>query len=217
MAGGLVHIAFAGLALIITHYALSLTALRGALIGRLGEGPYKGLHSLVSLGALVWLWWAYRTVSGPSLWWESGSIGLWLPMVLVPISFIMMAASGMAKGGGQARGLHRVTRHPMLWGVVLWAVSHIVANGMANEVLFFGAFVALAVVGGLVLDHRNVREGDEAYRAFHAEISNIPFAAVLDGRQRLGPVLSELGWKPVVAGLVVSLVFIGLHPYLFGV
>jgi uncharacterized membrane protein len=117
---------------------------RAELIERMGEGPYKGLYSLVSavgLGLIVWGY--YRTRSGPAaadiLYWPP-SWGRHATMLLVLLAMISIAVY-LHKGR-----LKLWLRHPMSIGVGLWAIGHLLSNGRASSVVLFGAFLAYSVL-----------------------------------------------------------------------
>ncbi|MEO1248441.1 MAG: NnrU family protein [Pseudomonadota bacterium] len=214
MTGGLVHVGLAGLLVVITHVGLPGSPLRAVLIDRMGKGPYMALYSLISLGSFAWLWLAFRAVQAPALLWHFGAVGAWLPLGLVPVALVMLADGILWRGEPRAHGLRRITRRPMPWAVALWSLAHLIANGMAHEMIFFGTMLALGLFGAVTVDRREAAKGHEAYRA---QTSNIPFAAILDGRQSLRPVIREMGWKPFALGLALAVILIGAHPFLFGV
>lgn len=115
---------------------------RAAQIARMGEGPWKGAYTLLSIVGLVLVVWGYgmaRQVAVP-LWhppvWTSH---LAAPLMLV--SFILLAASKGPRNPVRAR-LH----HPMLLGVKVWALAHLLANGTLADVLLFGSFLLWAVL-----------------------------------------------------------------------
>jgi uncharacterized membrane protein len=132
----------------------TLTTIRGSraqLIGRLGEGGYKGLYSLVSAAGLVLIVWGFgRYRSG-------GYIPLWDPpgwlhpvtLVLMWFSFVALAAAYLP--AGKIKGM---LRHPMLAGVKAWALAHLLVNGDLGSLLLFGALLAWAVYDRIALKRR---------------------------------------------------------------
>jgi uncharacterized membrane protein len=211
--------------LLATHYGISSTPLRDWLVGRIGERPYLVLYSLVALGALVWLIFAYRRAPYIELWTAPGW-SAWLPLVVMPFALLLLVCgvstmNPTAVGSPDtldqaepARGILRVTRHPFMWGVALWALTHIVPNGDAAAVVLFGTFAALALLGTLLIDHKfRARRGPQ-WQRFAAMTSNLPFAAILTGRQHL--VLAEIGWQRGGIALALYVVLLVLHPWLFG-
>jgi uncharacterized membrane protein len=144
----------------------------------------------------------------------------------MPFSFILLAcglfsrnptAVGQAKAMASAepaRGIIRVTRHPMMWGFILWAVAHILARGELKATVFFGAFLLLAALGALLIDRRKEQTLGEDWKRFAAVTSYFPFVAIAAGRNRLD--WREIGWRNPAIGLALYAAFFWLHPMLFG-
>ena len=211
--------------LLATHYGISSTPLRAWLVARLGERPYLGLYSLIALGAIVWVVSAYRRAPYIELWLAPGWLA-WVPLIVVPFALVL-AVSGLsapnptAVGAADAldrpepvRGIFRVTRHPFLWSVGLWAAAHIVVNGDLAGLVLFATFGALALVGTLLIDRKFAARRGADWQRFAAATSNLPFAAILAGRQRL--VMIEIGWWRIALALVIYIALLAAHPWLFG-
>ena len=206
------------------HLLVSGTRVRGVLVARLGERPYQGLFSLASAGVLGWLIWAYVRARRPELTLLADWRWLAAALVFVAFTFIVLGllTPGPTVVGGEkrlareesARGIHRVTRHPFLWGVSLWAAVHAVFNpGLAN-LLFFGTFVVVGVAGTFSIDAKRARAFGDSWRRYCERTSNIPFAAILRGRNTLA--LREFGWLGPGAVLAVFVAFSLLHARFFG-
>jgi uncharacterized membrane protein len=102
-----------------------------------------------------------------------------------------------------------------MWGVALWALAHVLANGAAAAVVLFGTFTILALVGTLLIDHKfRMRRGTEWLR-LAAATSNLPLVAIVAGRQHLVP--GEIGWLRIGIALALYVALLALHPWLFGV
>lgn len=206
------------------HLLVSGTRVRDALVAKLGEARYRGVFSLASAGVLGWLIWAYVQVRVPAptplIDWR------WLGGALVFAAFLLivlgLATPGPTIVGGEkllargveARGVHRITRHPFLWGIALWAAVHLAFNPDAASLWFFGTFVLVAVAGTFSLDAKRLRLYGEDWRRYAAQTSNIPFAAIARGRGRLA--VGELGWGKLAAAVVAYVAFALLHARLFG-
>jgi uncharacterized membrane protein len=108
----------------------------------------------------------------------------------------------------------RVTRHPVMWGIFLWAVVHLLANGDMASVLFFGTFATLAMVGTHVIDLKRTRRNEPGWGVFMQATSNVPFLAIAERRQRFRP--REIGLTRVAAALALYVLLIVIHPWLFG-
>jgi uncharacterized membrane protein len=107
-------------------------------------------------------------------------------MLLAVVLFVMMLATpspaSMRPGATVARGVLRVTRHPMNMAFACFGIAHVAANGFLGDVFFFGQFAVLGLVGAFHQDARLVRVRGERYREFMASTSVLPFAAILQGR-----------------------------------
>lgn len=211
----------AALCLLVTHFGIAGSSLRPRLVAAMGEPAYRAVYSVVALAATVWLVVAWRTAPFVELW-PSGPGLRHLPMLVMPVALLLIACGVMQRnptaigaGSGEARGMVRVTRHPVMWGIGLWALVHILANGDLAAILFFATFAVLAFGGMATLDRKYAARDPAGWRQLVASTSILPFRAILDGRQRLRP--REIGWAPlaVAAGLFVVLLL--LHPWVIGV
>lgn len=227
MTGTIAHLSAAGLFLLLTHFGISSTPLRAALVGRLGEKPYLGLYSLVSALAFWWLVAAYKAAPHVPVWPPAGGLA-WVPVLLVPVALFLLVAGlstpnptsvGQEKlltGDREpVRGILRVTRNPFLWGVGLWAVAHMVPNGDLASLILFGTLALLALGGSVLIDAKLARRLGAAWDRYAARTSNLPFAAILAGRQSL--VWREIGWWRPALALLLYGGLLHLHRTLFGV
>lgn len=213
-----------GLTFVGSHFLMSLAEVRGPLVQRLGESGFLGVYSLVSAVLLVLMVLAYGEADRSIYWWypepmhASIAIGvMWFATVFIAGSFMAPNPSSVgmgdkAKEGPQ--GMLRVTRHPLLWGIGLWAFAHVLANGDVSSVMFFLSFGVLAVVGALVLDRKKASQLGSDWTSFMTQTSLVPFAAILGGR-------TQFAARELVGPLLVgSLVYAGLywaHEWLSGV
>jgi uncharacterized membrane protein len=119
----------------------------------------------------------------------------------------------LLEGEPEVRGILRVTRHPFLWGVGLWAALHLIVNGDVAALILFGALLGLVVAGTRSIDAKRQIAFGEHWARFAAQTSALPFLAMCDGRQprdwRL--LLAEIGWPRLAAAAVAWLVVMYLH------
>lgn len=205
------------------HFLLSSPQVRSRLVARLGAGPFLGLYSLLMLAAFAWLIASYARAPREQLWIAPGS-AYWLPIILMPFAFILLVGSlsqrnptavGADPGRQPTRpGMVAVTRHPMLWGFALWAGSHLVVNGDIASAIFFGSFLLLAVGGTLAIDDKLRRRDPAGWQSLKQRSSNLPLGAMLTGRARPEPTALA---APIIGGLILFVVVLLLHPWLFGV
>jgi uncharacterized membrane protein len=209
-----VHLALATTAFLGTHF-VSSTPLRPALVRAMGEWPYRGLYALVAFATLGWMIWAYANAPTEPLW-----PGLRpLPAAVMPFAFILLVcgfwrnptivgADRLLKSADPARGMIRITRHPIMWSFMLWSLAHVLARGDVKSVIFFGGLFALAALGTVSIDSKKASNPDWA--RFASVTSNIPFVAIAQGRNRI--VWREIGWLRPAAGLALFFLVFFFHP-----
>lgn len=211
----------ATLAFLALHIVPS-TPLRALAARSIGEGAYLGLFGVASLACLVGMSMAYARAPVEVLW-----PGLRLaPVLVLPFAFVFLACglfssnptavaqSGALRHPEAARGILRITRHPVMWAIMLWAGAHLLALGSLKAVVFFGGLLLLAAAGTTLQDARKAKALGEDWKRFAASTSNIPFAAIAQGRNRLA--WREIGgWKPA-AGLALFALLLYSHAWLFG-
>ena len=108
---------------------------------RLGEGAYKGVYSLVSLLGFALIVWGFGVArQQPVLLWSPPVAMRHLAALLTLLSFVLLAAAYVPGNGIKAR-----VHHPMVLGVKVWALAHLLANGTVAQMVLFGSFLAWAV------------------------------------------------------------------------
>ncbi|MEO1330057.1 MAG: NnrU family protein [Pseudomonadota bacterium] len=123
----------------VTHMVPRWRALRKAAVDRLGEMGYKAVYSLVALAALVLIVRGYKGADFVPVY-EPFEKGRAIAHALMPFSFILAAGANMRSN------LKRYVRHPLSLSVMLWALSHLAANGDLASVILFGGMFAFAAV-----------------------------------------------------------------------
>lgn len=126
---------------------------------RMGEGAWKGLYSLASAVGLALVVWGYGLA-------RQQPVALWVPPVgmrhaaalLTLLAFLLLAAAYVPRNAIKAR-LH----HPMVLGVKVWALAHLLSNGNLADVVLFGAFLLWAV-----LSFRAARQRDRVQGTVYA-------------------------------------------------
>lgn len=151
------------LILFFATHSLRLFApgLRARLIDTMGEKPFKGVYSLVSVLTIVFIAYAFneaRQVTGmlyyPPVWMAHIAVTLML------IAMICLVASALPAGHIATK-----TKHPLILAVKIWAFSHLLANGEISSVILFASFLAWGVVMRIVLKRR-ARAGENLTRPF---------------------------------------------------
>ena len=195
-----------------SHVGLSSLRVRPKLVGALGEVAFLGLYSVVALAIFVPLMWLYFTHKheGPALWLlPRGALLSWtlyvamaVALVLLVASFVNPSPAGMAPNTSSTpRGVHWITRHPLVMAFVVFALAHLLPNGFASDVAFFGGFAAFAVVAAAHQDSRKRVAGPAGYTEFAAATPFFPFTGsrTLQGLRELSPVAIGVGLALAVA------------------
>ena len=212
-----------------SHLVISSRAVRPRLIALVGERAYPGIYSLVSLGTFIplVLAFAYHKHSGAMMWNLRDVPTLrylvWLLMLFAFIvliaSFITpnpgsMSAQGEARNAGVARGVLKISRHPSFVAFSTFGIAHILMNGFVGDVIFFGTFPALSIIGGMHQDARKEVQLGESYKFLEEKTSFFPGLALVDGRQHWTS--ADLPWAAIAIGLVLTALILWLHPIIFG-
>ena len=138
-----------------------------------------------------------------------------LALVLLVLSLANPSPASMLPGMVEARGVLRITRHPMNMAFALFGLAHLVANGFLGDIFFFGQFVVLGVLGAYHQDARKAREKSEGYLEFKRQTSILPFVAILTRRNRLEA--AELAFPLFLIAVVAFVALVVFHGKLFGV
>ena len=173
----------ASVAFVGTHFAMS-HSLRAGMVARLGAGGFMGVYSLVSFATLGWMVVAFRAArpGSATLWdagqagWIVGSLLLWLGSILFAGSLRGNPALPGARVSGEAPGgVFCITRHPMMWGFALWAVTHAIVAPTAPGLVLSGAIAFLAIGGAAGQDAKKERLIGERWRGWERQTSFVPF------------------------------------------
>jgi uncharacterized membrane protein len=163
-----------GLLILIVGLVLFLGVHAFVTIARVGEGPYKGLFSLVSVFGIVAIAWGF------SLYRQTGWIDVWHPptflrhitVVLVWPAIILVAAAYLP---GRIKA---AAKHPMLAGVKLWAFAHLLSNGDLGGILLFGSFLAWGVYARVAAKRRGEAVGANPTLGIGSSLTNDAIAVV---------------------------------------
>lgn len=217
----------AAVAWVAVHIGVSGTRLRDRIVAATGEKAFRGLFVLASFALLGWLGWSFGA-AGPVrvLWHAPRWLVVLMMLLMLPALHLLVAALSMPNptsvtgaraldASTPARGLLRVTRHPMLWAFALWGLVHMVVLGTVSAVVLTGAIIVTALAGMPSLDAKYARRRPDRWPAFAAVTSRLPFVAIAQGRNHL--VWSEIGWWRPLLAIVLWVALIALHPWAFGV
>ncbi|MBA4766710.1 MAG: MFS transporter [Porphyrobacter sp.] len=216
MDGNLITLAAANAAFVGLHFAMS-HPLRAPLVKALGAGGFTLAYTVVSFATLGWVAHAFGAAPGADLpgsgeiGWLAATILTWFAMVLLAGSLIGNPALPTPMAEAQARaepkGVFRVTRHPMMWGIGLWALSHMVLFWSTRTMVTAFAMGVLALVGSKLQDGKKAALMGEAWAEWSSRTSYWP---------RFGQLFS-VGAVPLVVGTVLWLAASWIHLWHAGI
>ncbi len=216
MHSALLSLVLAAIAFIGSHFLLS-HPLRAPLVARIGEKGFLGLYSLVALATLFWMSRAFQAAPAPDLP-GSGDIFWVVASVLTILALVLFLGSlrgnpALPRPGEapaipeEARGVFAVTRHPMMWGFALWAVSHLILWWSWRTLVVTLAIGVLALLGAHLQDRKKARLVGPAWSKWEARTSYWPRLSAL----------SSVGWGLWLAAITLWLAITWLHMPLGGV
>jgi uncharacterized membrane protein len=166
------------------HFVPAIPSLKNSIVSSLALKTYKGLFAIIALIGLVLIIVGKMKADFVSVYTPMNG-AKHIAMTLMLIAFILLPAAHM-KGN-----IKRVTRHPMLWGVVCWSTAHLLANGDLASVIMFGSLGLYSLIAMLTANARGVQKQTE----------KLPFKKDL---------------IVFAAGFTTYVLVLMLHPYLFG-
>lgn len=219
-------VSFAGI-----HLLVSGTGLRDVLIHYLDERAYRALFSMASIATLIWLSRAYSHAyaTDTTVYWVlpsavhyGGPVMIFALFLAVPglvsPSPTALGQEGLLLREPEPRGMQRITRHPFLWGVMIWAIFHLCANGDRASVVFFSTFLLVAGVGTRSIDAKRKKVLGETWTMYRTQTSNIPFVALGGKRTRFArtrDAFREIGLWRVLLAVAVFCALVAVHYPLF--
>lgn len=193
--------------------------LRPWLQARLGASGFTMAYSALSLAVLAWLIAAAGRAPHVALWdWAPWQVHVPLT-VMGPVCLILALSIGRPNpfsfGGARSDqfdparpGIVRLSRHPLLLALALWAAAHLVPNGDLAHVILFGTFAAFALLGGRLIDRRKRREMGPEWQQMRDRVADAPL---------LSAALSGGALLRLAAGIALYGALLWAHPFLFGV
>jgi uncharacterized membrane protein len=165
---------------------------RTRMVARVGDKPWKAVYALLAVVGFVLIVYGYGAArQSPMVLWPQPPVAMrHIAALLTLLAFVLVVAAYLPGNQLKAR-----LNHPMLLGVKLWALAHLLANNTLADLLLFGSFLAWAVV-----DFASARRRDRATGKVYAAGNGTRTAIT------------------VVVGLVAWAVFaLWLHPLWIGV
>jgi uncharacterized membrane protein len=210
---------------LLSHLIAATPAIRRRLVDLLGEVLFTICYSAMSLTLFTWLIQSaqqapYVELWPPQVWTYAITVGL------MPVAALLFGAgllqpnpfsiAFVATPFDPARpGAVAITRHPLLWGLGLWGLAHVPANGDLAAVLMFGGLGSFGFIGMWAVEARKRKVlGEEQWQKLAGPTSVLPFAALLSGRARWPTDRGTLIGGAIGLAVALWLVF-GGHFWLF--
>jgi uncharacterized membrane protein len=210
-----------------THIVLAENPARGALVRILGERPFAWSYGAIAIVQLVWIGQAVE--AAPVVrYWEPPTWSAAIPLLVMPLALLLLVCgftqnnpTATLAAGRLARrevtGVLAITRHPVMWGLGLWALSHLAVVAETAEALRYAALAALALLFLPRIEAKQrAKWGEVAWADFAARSSRIPFVAIFAGRARLD--WRDIGWVRLAAVILLyGALVVWLHTAVLGV
>ena len=196
-----------------THFLMS-HPLRPKMVAGLGNNGFQIVYSIISLATLLWAISAYRDApfSAPlwaandGLWWAASVLTL-IGSILFVGSFIgnpaMPSPGASAAAKGMPRGVFGITRHPMMWGLALFAASHILISPQVSLIILAVGITFLALAGSAGQDKKKAVTMGPDWSGWTAKTSYWPFGLQLAGKA--GWASAYPGRTPLLGGVLLWL------------
>lgn len=216
MDGAIITLIAANVAFVGTHFAMS-HPLRAPMVKALGAGGFQGVYTVVSFATLAWVYFAF-TAAPPADLPGSGEVG-WIAATIITLpAMILLAGSFMGnpalptpmaetQARAEPKGVFKVTRHPMMWGIGLWAASHIVLFWSTRTLVTALAMGVLALVGAKFQDAKKEVLMGAAWAEWESKTSYWPRWGALPG----------VGAVPLIAGTMMWLAGSYIHLWRAGI
>lgn len=138
---------------------------------------------------------AYSNVGHTDFVWLPSVLGDKITQVMMLFAVVLLVLGTMIRNptsivwpdaiNDEYRGVIKITRHPIQWAIVLYAIAHLISNGDRASIVLFGTLDLVALLGTFAKDAKKRALNDPKWQSFLDSTSNIPFAALLSGRTNL--------------------------------
>jgi uncharacterized membrane protein len=209
---------------LVSHVLPAVPPWRRALVARVGEPAFIAAYSLMSAGLFAWLIVTARQAPYLPLW-PPAPLAYAFAVIMLPLALMLLLAGILAPNplsisfvpGDPAKlpGIIAITRHPILWGLGLWGLAHVPANGDMVALIMFGGLGGFALLGMAMVERRKRRAlGAARWQQLASGTSIVPLAALLAGRARFSA--DPRTMAGLLAGAVIAIFLLaGGHLWLF--
>lgn len=205
----------------LTHSIPVRPGVKSRITAQIGQRGFGIGYSILSLAVLSLLIWSAGEAPYVQLWpqmiWQRHVVHVGMLAVCLILAFSIARPNPFSFGGAHndafaptRPGIVRLTRHPVLLALALWAGLHLLPNGDLAHVLLFGVLGSFAIAGRALINRRKQREMEQGHwKALNAAVQNAPLVQ--------WPVsVAGAGFRLVV-GVVTFVILLALHPVVIGV
>ena len=214
------------LVFVASHVILMRPKLKSRLENLMHPTGFLVFFCLLSLGLFSWV--TFEAIHAPQIQlWTNLPWHHWVAIVLIALAVVFIVfgtripnpfsiLGNRAPYISENPGILAVTRHPVFYGIALWALGHLIANGTLAFTLFFGSQFAFALIGAFMLD-RKARKmiGTDAWAMISRKTSFLPNPMGVIAMVRDISLQSLLVRSALVILVLGTLA--GLHPIVIGV
>jgi uncharacterized membrane protein len=205
----------------VTHSVPVRPAMKSRIVDAIGPSGFSISYSILSIGMLSLLIWSAGRAPFVELWpqmgWQRHVVHLGMLAVCLILAFSIARPNPFSFGGARNHafdptrpGIVRLTRHPILIAMSIWAALHILPNGNLAHVILFGVLGAFALAGRTLINRRKRRDmGPDAWDTLNATVAK---SSCFHAPQSLTGVVIRLA-----AGVLTFIVLLLLHPVVIGV
>ncbi len=161
---------------------------RAWLQQKLGAGPYRGIFALTIFGSIALMVFGWRSTDYFTVY----AVAPWAPWV-AELGVLVGLWLLIGVGSSAPSNVKRFIRHPQLTGFVIWAGSHLVANGDGRSVILFGGLGTWALSAMFTISRSQ------------------------GAWKKPKPVALSRELVPALSALVATVALFFLHPYFTGV
>ncbi len=209
------------------HLMVSGTSLKEQIIARIGGPAYYALFSLLSVAGLIAMCVALAVVRTDKLNHIFWTAPMPLKIIALVVNFFafFLVTLGLTTPSPtnlmalwqlpdkSVYGVIRISRHPVLAGIGLWAFMHLICNGNPASWLFFGTLLGVCALGANNIDRKRLALMGSTYASIVKRSSIIPFVAIIEGRTAFAP--EELGIARMFLAASMFAVFAMYHELMF--
>jgi len=212
-------LAMATTAFVGSHLAMS-HPYRTRLVQTFGEAAFTGVYSVVAALTLLWMILAYAAIDVSVPFWIAPDWWMWAASALMLFASILLVAAFVKNPAfphphpkknmsRPATGVFAVTRHPMNWAIILWALVHLTLWWSPRNIIVALGMLILALLGSIGQDRKKRAVVGQKWRDWEARTSFMPFGALFSGRAKWPN--AAPGWIAFGGGLAIWLLVTWFH------